>query len=141
MMRDNSKIQNHCLQPEEIVGRYYQLLYGGALQSLRELMTKKSYYMTLESLGIKLSFKDPLFKSKLENIEDDEDSLKEVEQQLSLDLLSRDLSPKINIEEVKANGSGRTTVHYTEDGKTKNLYFSKEDTGWKINYYAGCKAD
>ncbi len=141
MMIDNSKIHNHCLQPEEIVSRYYQLLYSGDLHSLRELMIEKSYYMTLESLGIKLSFRDPLFKRELEDMEDNEESLKEVERQLSLDLLSRDLSPKIHIEEVTPNGSGRTTAHYTEDGQRKTLYFSKEDTGWKINYYAGRKAD
>ncbi|MEA3490931.1 MAG: hypothetical protein U9R27_03440, partial [Campylobacterota bacterium] len=106
-MRDSSKIHNDCMQPEEIVCRYYHLLYGGDLKSLRELMTDKSYYMALESLGIKLSFRDPLFRGKLESMEDNEVSLQEVEQQLSIDLLSRDLSPRINIERVEPNGSDR----------------------------------
>ena len=32
-------------------------------------------------------------------------------------------------------------LNYTEDEKEKKLYFSKEEDGWKINYYAGRKVD
>ena len=136
MMNDNIS-----LQPEEIVIKYYKLLYNGDLNNVKKLMTETSYYMALESLGIKLSFKDPIFKNKLENMEDDKRALKDVEERLSIDLLSRGLAPKINIHKLEENGSLRRTVHYTEDDKIKNLYFSKEKKGWKINYYAGRKVD
>ena len=84
-------------------------------------MTKQSYIMMLESLGVKRAFKDSVFKQSLENMEEDVASLQLVEAELSKELLSRNLSPKISIENIEPNGFERQTVHYTEDGKTKNL--------------------
>lgn len=127
------------LHPEEIVSRFYGSIYSGDLESVRSLMTEQSYFMTLESLGLKLSFKDLSFKEVLESIDEDAESLQRVEQALSKDLLTRDGLPQIDIERIESNGSERVTVHYKEDGKVKNLYFSKEENGWKINYYAGRK--
>jgi len=125
------------MEPEMIVYRYYKALYSGDLEFVKSIMTPKSYSMMLESFGLKLSFKDPFFKAELEKVEEEASSLKKVEKALSDDLRSRNVSPEIDILEVEANGSIRKTVYYTEDEKRKNLYFSKEDSGWKINYYAG----
>lgn len=129
------------LQPEEIVNRYYEALKSGNIDKVKSLMTKESYFMALDSLGLKLAFKDTTFKHSLEAIEDDENALRYVEEALSKDLPSRHLSSEINIENSEPNGTQRVTVNYTEDGKAKKLYFSKEDDGWKINYYAGRKVD
>ena len=43
------------------------------------------------------------------------------------------------INTIVKNGDQRQTIAYTEEGKVKKLYFSKEENGWKINYYAGRK--
>ena len=120
-----------------IVKDYYTSLYSGDLQSVKEIMTERSYMMMLESFGLRLSLKDPDFKVKLANIDEDESTLMDVEKKLSAELASRNRSPEINILQVELNGTERQTVEYTEDGKAKKLYFSKEDTGWKINYFAG----
>jgi hypothetical protein len=72
-------------------------------------------------------------------IKEDADALREVEDTLSFDLISRKKSPVIEIKSVSWNGTQRQTIDYTEDGKAKKLYFSKEKDGWKINYYAGRK--
>lgn len=125
------------MQPEEIVGRYYQTLYDGQLQEVKKCMTKKSYLMALESLGARLSLQNPAFKSLLEKIEEDQNSLKEVEEKLSAELLSRNRSPHIAIKQIMVNGSGRKIVSYEEDGKAKKLYFSKDNNRWLIDYYAG----
>jgi len=125
------------IEPDMIVFKYYKALYNGNLEIVKNILTPKSYIMMLESFGLKLSFEDPSFKSELEKVEEKASSLMQVEKALSDDLISRNLSPKIDILEVESNGSERITVYYTEDGKRKNLYFSKEDSGWKINYYAG----
>jgi hypothetical protein len=117
-------------EPSEIVSQYYHALYSGDLTKVKDLMTEKSYLMTLESFGLRLSFRDAEFKSLLEEIEDNQSSLQKVEA-----LLSK--APKIEITKTEANGLERKTVHYTEDGKAKRLYFSKENSDWKINYYAG----
>ena len=127
------------LQPEEVVSRFYTSMYSGDLQSVKYLMTEQSYFMTLESLGLKFAFKDMSFKDALESIEEDVESLQRVEQVLSKNLLTRDALPQIDIERVEPNGSERMTVHYKEAGKVKNLYFSKQENGWKINYFAGRK--
>ena len=59
-----------CLRPEEIVGKYYHALYSGDLQSVKEMMTEESYYMTLEPFAFKLSFNDPVFKTQWDKIKE-----------------------------------------------------------------------
>jgi len=127
------------LEPKEIVVLFYDALYSGNLHFLKALMTDKSYYMTLETFGLRLSLKNLEFKTKLKHIEDDMGALSEVERLLSIELLSRNVSPHIMIEKVIDNGSTRKIVEYTEGGKNKKLYFSKEENIWKINYFAGRK--
>jgi hypothetical protein len=129
------------LEPAEILGQYYKALYSGDLHTVKALMTEESYSMTLETFGLRLALRDPEFKAKLKKAEDDATALAEVEKQLSSDLISRNLSPEIEIKSVSKNGTTRQTIDYTEDGKSKKLYFSKEAEGWKINYYAGRKVD
>ncbi len=127
------------LEPSDILNLYYTSLYSGDLSTVKELMTEESYIMTLETFGLRLALRDQEFKSKLKKIEDDVDTLAEVENKLSYDLIDRGNSPKIDIKYVSSNGENRQTIDYTEDGKMKKLYFSKEKDGWKINYYAGRK--
>jgi len=134
----NSKIYS-LLEPKVILSVYYTALYSGDLYTVKGLMTPESYMMTLETFGLRLSFKDPEFKSHLKMIKEDADALREVEDTLSFDLISRKKSPVIEIKSVSWNGTQRQTIDYTEDGKAKKLYFSKEKDGWKINYYAGRK--
>jgi len=95
--------------------------------------------MTLETFGLRLSLRDAEFKLKLKNIKEDPEALSEVEKVLSNELVERKLSPQIMINTIVKNGDQRQTIAYTEEGKVKKLYFSKEENGWKINYYAGRK--
>ena len=129
------------LEPTEIIALYYTSLYSGDLASVKELMTQESYMMTLETFGLRLALRDLEFKAQLKKIEHDSNVLEEVENKLSFDLISRKISPEIDIKSVSWNGEKRQTIDYTEDGKMKKLYFSKEKNGWKINYYAGRKVD
>ncbi|HSR74292.1 MAG TPA: hypothetical protein VLL31_05570 [Sulfurovum sp.] len=129
------------LEPAEITGLYYKALYSGDLVSVKTLMTQESYLMTLETFGLRLALRDEAFKVQLKEIEENPASLGEVEKKLSFDLAARELSPMIEIKSISQNGEKRQTVEYTEDGKSKKLYFSKEEDGWKINYYAGRKID
>ncbi|MFA7027248.1 MAG: hypothetical protein WC163_04630 [Sulfurovum sp.] len=125
-------------EPQDIVAAYYQALYSGNLAEVKKCMMQESYFMTIESFGLRLALKDPLFKSQLKEIENPE-TLKAVEKKLSGELASRRKNPRIEIGSVDSNGPGRQTVRFKEDGREKVLYFSKEDEGWKINYYAGRK--
>ena len=129
------------LVPEDILNLYYTSLYSGDLSTVKELMTEESYIMTLETFGLRLALRDREFKRKLKNIEEDVAVMEEVENKLSFDLISRKLSPEIKIKSSSLNGTKRETIEYTEDQKPKKLYFSKEKSGWKINYYAGRKVD
>ena len=126
-------------EPKDIISLYYNALYSGDLPFVKELMTAESYMMTLETFGLRLSLRDPAFKAKLKEIEENSVSLAEVERKLSDELVSRNKSPKIEVKAVSWNGTHRQSVEYTEDGNFKKLYFSKEEDGWKINYYAGRK--
>lgn len=127
------------LEPKDIIGLYYNALYSGDLPFVKGLMTAESYSMTLDTFGLRLSLKDPAFKARLQEMDENATSLAEVERKLSDNLVSRNLSPKIEVKNVLSNGTKRQTVEYTEDGMLKKLYFSKEEDGWKINYYAGRK--
>ena len=129
------------LEPSDILNHYYTLLYSGNVGMVKELMTEESYYMTLETFGLRLALRNPEFKAQLKNISEDANTLEEVENKLSYELLSRNISPKIEIKSISSNGTKRQTIDYTEDGKDKKLHFSKEKDGWKINYYAGRKVD
>ena len=127
------------LDPKDIIDLYYNALYSGDLPFVKGLMTAESYHMTLETFGLRLSLGDPAFKLQLKQIDENSVALAEVERILSDELVSRNKSPKIEINNIIINGANRQTVEYTEDGKFKRLYFSKEKDGWKINYYAGRK--
>jgi hypothetical protein len=127
MISHTSTLHDDGLQAEEIVSKYYHALYSGDLESVKGLMTKESYYMALEPFGLKLSFKDPVFKSEWDKIEENKDALYEVEKKISAELLSRHLSPQIDITEIEPNGTERKII----------LYFSKENGHWLIDYYAG----
>ncbi|MDM5270904.1 hypothetical protein PGH07_01785 [Sulfurovum sp. zt1-1] len=127
-------------EPKDIVIAYYHSLYTGDLTQVKKIMTWESYAMTLESFGLKLALKDPVFKSQLKEIETPE-ILKQVEIKLSKELASRQKIPQIEIISIESNGSKRQTAHFKEDGKDKVLYFAKEDEDWKINYYAGRKVN
>jgi hypothetical protein len=127
------------LEPKDIITLYYNALYSGDLPFVKVLMTPDSYRMTLESFGLRLSLRDPAFKAQLKKIDENSVSLAEVERKLSDELVSRHKSPKIELKSVSMNGANRQTIEYTEDEKLKRLYFSKEEDGWKINYYAGRK--
>lgn len=119
-------MQNKCLQPEEIVLKYYQALYSGDLKSLKNIMTEESYYMALEPFAIKLFFKNPLFKSQWDKIGEDMDALYEVEKILSTELISLAVSPQIVINQTQENAPERKIVSFDENGKNKKLYFSKK---------------
>ena len=125
------------LQPEEIVSRYYKALNSGDLKSVKALMTEESYHMALEPFGMGLSLRDPVFKAEWEKIKESRDALDEVEEKISAELLSRDLSHQIDIKQVESNGEKRKIVYYEENSKKKRLYFSKEKGYWLIDYYAG----
>ena len=129
------------LEPSNILNLYYSSLYSGDLCAVKELMTEESYMMTLETFGLRLALRDPEFKAQLKKIKEDEEALEEVENKLSFELISRKMSPVIEIKSTSLNGTKRQTIDYTEDEKMKKLYFSKEENGWKINYYAGRKVD
>jgi hypothetical protein len=125
------------LDPSKIVGLYYEALYSGKVEKVKELMTKESYRMTLETFGLRLVLRDAAFKQLLKESEEDTEALSKVETMLAVDLVSRKFTPHIQICSITHNGIHRQTVEYTQDGKSKKLYFSKNKEGWKIDYYAG----
>lgn len=140
-MFENKNMPYVMLEPSDILDLYYTSLYSGDLDAVKELMTEESYFMTLETFGLRLALRDPEFKAQLKKIKEDEDALSAVENKLSYELVSRKMSPGIKIKSTSMNGTNRQTIDYTEDEKMKKLYFSKEEDGWKINYYAGRKVD
>ena len=138
-MTYKSVTQYKDASPVELVRAYYNVLTEGDFSKLKNLMTVKSYHMSLQAFGLSLSFKDARFKSQLADIEESELALKNVEERLEKEVSTSTASYSIVIQHVKENGIDRKVVEYTENKKAKKLYFSRETEGWKINYYAGRK--
>ena len=116
---------------------YYGALNRGDLQAQAALMTKESYILNLEAFGFKRAFKDSEFKKLLKTIGDNEASLRTVEIVLSSDLKREARKHKVALVSFESKGPDRVTVHYSEDGHPKKLYFSSADGEWKIDYKAG----
>lgn len=116
---------------------YYKALVDGDLKTLSSLMTKESYIIYLEALGFKRAFKDTGFKKLLGKIDDSEPSLNEVETLLSGDLAHEAREYEVEVTSFESKGSDRVSLHYTEDGHPKKMYFSSSSGAWKIDYKAG----
>ena len=69
-MLNNKVVPSIMMEPDEILGLYYKALYSGDLSLVKRLMTPESYIMTLETFGLRLSFRDSEFKAQLKEIED-----------------------------------------------------------------------
>jgi len=138
-MTYKSVTQYQPASPVELVRAYYDVLTEGDFTKLQNLMTLKSYHMSLQAFGLRLSFKDATFKSQLSDIEENAVALKNVEERLQKEKRVKIIAYSIVIQHVKENGEERKIVEYTENGKAKKLYFSREAEGWRINYYAGRK--
>jgi hypothetical protein len=120
---------------------YYNSISEGNLSKLSSLMTKESYLLTIATLGFKKAFKDDSFKYLLEKIETDSNALSEVEGILSYELKKEPRENVIVVLSYEQKGSDRITVHYTQEGKLKKIYFSNQDENWKIDLKAGRKKD
>ena len=116
---------------------YYETLRKGDLNTLASLMTKESYLTLLNALGFKRSFKDKEFQQTLKKSAKDTMSLVIVEAILSSDLSEKKEAHEIALVSFEEKGPQRITLHYTEDGHPKKIYFSCSSGAWKIDYNAG----
>ena len=116
---------------------YYEALERGDLRALATLMTKRSYLMTLKSLGLKRAVKEKTFKVLIEGIEKSEKALKRVETLLSEELTKEAHAHDIALLAFDPSGSNRVAVRYTENGQPKKLFFSYLQGSWKIDFTAG----
>ena len=116
---------------------YYSTIQNGDLAILSTLMTEESYHITLESLAFKRAFKDPEFKKILKNIDSNKEDLSKVEKIISNDLRVNSIEHTINVTNFESNGSDRITLHYSENGHPKKMYFSNSSGEWKIDHKAG----
>lgn len=118
---------------------YYNSIKSGNLEQLKQIMTKESYLIILDSLCFKRAFKDPEIKALLHNIHSDESSLVKIEEIISEDLKNESKNHQIGIVNLEENGPNRAVLHYLEDKHPKKMYFSSSTGTWKIDYKAGRK--
>ena len=118
---------------------YYETLSEGDLTRLASLMTKESYLTLLNAVGFKRSFKDKEFQQTIKKSGEDSASLEIVEAVLSSDLAEQSDQHEIALVSFESKGPNRITLHYSEDGHPKKLYFSSNSGAWKIDYNAGRK--
>ena len=116
---------------------YYETLNRGDLEAQSKLMTKESYILNLEAFGFKRAFKDQEFKTLLKQIHEDASALYTVESVLARDLAKEAREHEVALVSFESRGLQRISVHYTEDGHPKKLYFSSTTGTWLIDFKAG----
>ena len=132
--------QNTLETPEKAVTAYYDAMNNADIASLEKVMVKSSFDMTIEVWALSKALQDETFAK----------TLKQYGQSTKIDNEIRDVvrkklqnsKPKIISELVSTSlGISRSIVRYKEDGKSKQLYTSFQNNGWKIDYKAGRKVD
>jgi hypothetical protein len=126
---------------QESLNSYYFSISQGDLVKLSTLMTQESYLIVLTTLGFKKAFRDKDFEHLLEEIGDNPKSLSEVQNLLSQDLREESRQYAVEVRSYENKGTQRITLHYTENGQLKKMYFSLQDTQWKIDFKAGRAKD
>jgi len=126
--------------PVGTVKSYYYAMNHADIDLLEKVMVKESFDMTLQVWALSKALNDKAFSQLL----------KQYGNSVEIDVQVRDAvkeklqnSPAKTITDLIATplGGSRCMIRYKENGKDKQLFTSREQKVWKINYKAGRKVD
>ncbi len=126
--------------PSSAVPSYYDAMNEGDLVALEQSMVQESFDMDVQVYALSIALKDPDFHTILKQYANSQEAREIVKKEVVKKLRSRSKRAVTALHEVKI-GSDRFMVRFMEDGKAKQLYLSKHETFWKIDYKAGRKMD
>jgi len=126
--------------PIATVSSYYAAMNEGDLFSLERTMVKDSYDMDVQVYALSIAFKDEVFHTILKHYAENEEAREIVKREVAKKLRSRP-ERRAGDFSVTDIGTDRVIVRFTEEGKAKQLYLSRQDSAWMIDYKAGRKTN
>lgn len=126
--------------PSSAVTSYYDAMNEGDLVALEQSMVQESFDMDVQVYALSIALKDPDFHTVLKQYANSQEAREIVKKEVVKKLRTRSKRAATALHEVKI-GPDRFMVRFMEDGKAKQLYLSKHETSWKIDYKAGRKTN
>ena len=126
--------------PSSAVTSYYDAMNEGDLVALEQVMLQESFAMDIQVYALSIALKDPDFHTILKQYANSQEAREIVKKEVVKKLRSRSKRAATAMQEIKI-GSERFMVRFMEDAKAKQLYLSKHNTSWKIDYKAGRKTN
>jgi len=126
--------------PITAVSSYYAAMNEGDLTALEQTMVRESYDMDVQVYALSIAFQDEAFYTILKHYADNEEARAIVKREVAKKLRSRS-ERRVSAFSVADIGAERAIVRYREEGKAKQLYLSRHDSAWMIDYKAGRKTN
>ena len=133
-----SKVDLHS--PGSAVNSYYNAMNEGDLVALEQIMVQESFDMDVQVYALSIALKDPDFHTILKQYANSQTARVIVKKEVVKKLRSRSKRSATDLYAISL-GFDREMVRFKEDGMMKQLYLSKHETSWKIDYKAGRKVD
>ena len=126
--------------PSSAVLSYYEAMNEGDLAALEKIMVQESFDMDVQVYALSIALKDPDFHTILKQYSNSPEAREIVKKEVTKKLRSRSKRAATDLYTISI-GFDREMVRFKEDGKMKQLYLSKHETSWKIDYKAGRKTN
>ena len=126
--------------PNSAVLSYYEALNEGDLAALEKIMVQASFDMDVQVYALSIALNDPDFHTILKQYANSPEARDIVKKEVTKKLRSRSKRAATDLYAISI-GFDREMVRFKEDGKMKQLYLSKHETSWKIDYKAGRKTN
>lgn len=124
--------------PDLAVLSYYDAINDGDLNALEKIMVPESFDMDVQVYALSIALRDPEFHTILKQYANSHVAREIVKKEVVQKLQKRSKRAATELYSISI-GIDRSMVRFKEDGKIKQLYLSKQDKLWKIDYKAGRK--
>ncbi|WP_345976969.1 hypothetical protein [Sulfurimonas sp. HSL3-7] len=124
--------------PTAAVASYYAAMNEGNLTALEQTMVRDSYDLDVQVYALSIAFQDKTFRTILKQYKESPEAREIVKKEVEKKLRNRPDKTPASLR-VMATDDARALVRFTEEGKPKQLYLSRHNGFWKIDYKAGRK--
>ena len=124
--------------PRAAVASYYAAMNEGDLTAMEQTMVQDSYDLDVQVYALSIAFQDKTFRTILKQYKESREAREIVKEEVEKKLRDRPKKRATSLR-VMETGDARALVRFREEGKPKQLYLSRHDGVWKIDYQAGRK--
>ena len=124
--------------PQKSVQAYYKAINSADISLLQAVMTPDSFDTEIKIYALSIALNDKSFYQQFKLYNKSSDAKQSIIQKVKEKLEQR-TARSIKIDKVIQLGTDRVMVKFYEDGKKKQLYLSRHNDAWIIDYLAGRK--